>query len=450
MYLQNIIELSNSPWNSPIVPIRKNDGTLRLCLDYRRLNFVTVKDKFPMPDLNGSLFGLKGKKFFTSLDLTKGYYQIPLEQESRQFTAFSSPRNHWQFRKMSFGLANAPSSFQREIQTVLSTFPADKVVAYLDDILIMSECFEEHLDLVARVLNTLEQYKMKIKPSKCHWFQKEIEYLGHVVSESGLRKTEKYMSAVKNYPRPETTGQLREFLGLINFQRKYVSRCSEIQKPLSSLTGKNRSRKLQWTEEMIKAFEQLKTIMTEDIELAFPDYSDSAAPLELYVDASASGAGCYLSQSQNGDNRVIGFASMTFTAQQKNYSTLERELTALRWGVKTFRTFMNGVPFVLLTDHQPLIHLHSMKLVCSRLARTVQELSDYNFEIRYIPGSLNSAADALSRVGLQQEDSTTGSIEELPGVIVVDGTPAPGGGDSLFISMYRASSTTMERKLPSK
>ena len=448
LYLQNIIEPSNSPWNSPIVPVRKRDGTLRLCIDYRKLNRVTIKDKFPMPDLVGSLYGLKGRKFFTSLDLTKGYYQVPLEDESRKYTAFSSPRNHWQFRKMGFGLANAPSSFQREIQAVLSGYPSDKVVAYLDDILIMSDNFNEHLELVSRVLNTLGQHGMKIKPAKCSWFQKEIEYLGHVVSQTGIRKTQKYVEAVRQYPRPETTGQLREFLGLINFQRKYVARCSELQKPLSSLTGGKRSKKLLWTEEMIESFEELKKAMAEDIELAYPDYSPEVSPLELYVDASAGGAGCYLAQTQEGQRRVIGFASMAFTPQQRSYSTLERELTALRWGVKTFKPFIYGVPFVLYTDHQPLTHLHNMKLVCARLARTVRELSDYNFEIRYVPGKQNCAADALSRIGMEPVSSADIKEPELPDGVVVDKQPAPGGGDSLFISLHRTLQRARIRNLP--
>jgi len=434
----DILEPSSSPWCSPIVPVRKKDGTLRICIDYRQLNRVTVRDKFPVPNISDCVFGLYGTKFFTRLDLVKGYYQLPIDESSREYTAFSTPRNHWQFRRLSFGLANAPAAFQRAIQEVLSAFPSNKVIIYIDDILIMGTSFEEHLDLVCKVLATLEMYSIKVKLSKCAWFGKQVEFLGHVISPSGVKKTNDYVEKVVNFPKPETVGQLREFLGFINFQRKFLPNCSEIQKPLSCLTSGKKRKKLQWTEEMCEAFDRLKQDMKDDIELAYPNYADDASPLELWVDASALGAGAYLAQEQNGCHRVIGFASMTFTNTQLNYSTLERELTALRWGVKTFRPFLCGVSFILYTDHQPLVYLHNMKLVCSRLARTVEELADYNFEIRYVPGHLNSAADALSRIGNPRPDDGLDVPQGLPSGLVLDGCAVPGGGDSIFTSLRRA------------
>ena len=269
---------------------------------------------------------------------------------------------------------------------------------YIDDILIMGTTFEEHLNLLSKVLETLFRYEIKLKLSKCDFFKSEIEFLGHLVSATGIKKMSTYNDNILKYPRPDNVGQLREFLGLVNFQRKFLPHCSLIQKPLSSHTGGSRSRKLEWTPDMLAAFEQLKREMSIDLELAYPDYSESAHKLELWVDASATGDGAYLAQQQMGVHRVIGFASMTFTATQINYFTMERELTALRWGIKTFRPFLCGVAFTLFTDHQSLVHLHNMKLVCSRLARTVEELADYVFNICYVPGHLNCAADALSRL----------------------------------------------------
>jgi hypothetical protein len=253
----DIIEPSQSPWSSPIVPVRKKDGSIRLCIDYRKLNKVTIPDKHPMPNLLDSVFGLCGTKYFTSLDLVKGYYQIPLSKESREYTAFSTQRNHWQFKRLSFGLRNAPAAFQREIQAVLSAFPSNKVIAYIDDILIMGNTFAEHLTLVQKVLRTLQSYNIKVKPSKCEWFKSSVEFLGHVVSVTGIKKTGKYTEAVSNYPKPTTVGELRAFLGLVNFQRKFLPRCSEIQKPLSCLTAGKRGKILKWTEEMTGAFEKL-------------------------------------------------------------------------------------------------------------------------------------------------------------------------------------------------
>ena len=434
----DIIEPSNSPWAAPIVPVRKKDGKIRMCIDYRQLNSVTIPDKFPMPNLSDSIFGLHGTKFFTSLDLVRGYYQLPIDEESKELTAFSTPRNHWQFKRLSFGLRNAPAAFQREIQAVLSTFPSNKVVAYIDDILIMGSSFEEHFDLVSKVLQTLQSYSIKVKISKCEFFQSSVEYLGHVVSETGISKTPDYVNRIADYPKPKTVGELREFLGLINFQRKFLPNCSAIQKPLSSMTTGKKSKPLQWSYDMITAFDTLKEEMKVELELAYPDYSSKAEKLQLWVDASGTGAGAYLAQKQGDNNRVIGFASMTFTGTQLNYSTLERELTALRWGIKTFKPFLYGVEFILFTDHQPLVHLNNMKIICSRLARTLEELSEFSFEIRFTPGHLNTAADALSRLECKvplPDQLSNPSV--FPQGLTLDGFPAPGGGDSLFISLFR-------------
>ena len=434
----DIIEPSISPWSSPVVPVRKKDGTIRLCIDYRKLNVVTVPDKFPIPNLSDSLFGLYGTKFFTRLDLVRGYYQLPIDKASRSYTAFSTPRNHWQFKRLSFGLRNAPSAFQREIQAVLSSLPSNKVIAYIDDILVMGNSYDEHLNLVSKVLQTLEIYGIKIKPAKCEFFKSEVDFLGHKISQTGIKKTGDYVDKVLKFRQPSTVGELREFLGLINFQRKFLPSCSEIQKPLSSLTGGRKSKILIWTPVMVAAFEKLKSDMQQEIELAYPDYSEGASNLELWVDASANGSGAYLAQQQDGSSKVIGFASMMFSSTQLNYSTLERELTALRWGIKTFKPFLSGIFFTLYTDHQPLVHLHNMKIVCSRLARTVEELSDFTFEIKYVPGQLNTAADALSRLGAVMPCNPNEiTSPSLPDGLIIDGMPSPGGGDSMFVSLYK-------------
>ena len=444
----DIIEPSSSPWSSPIVPVRKKDGSIRMCIDYRKLNAVTIPDKFPVPNLLDSIFGLQGTKYFTKLDCVKGYYQIPMEEASKQYTAFSTSRNHWQFKRLSFGLKNAPSAFQRAIQAVLRAFPSNKVIAYIDDILILGASFDEHLELVGRVLQALEAHAIKIKPSKCEWFCTEVEFLGHIVSATGMRKTTDYLNKVRDFPKPTTVKELREFLGLVNFQRKFVPNCSEIQKPLSKLTGGRSKKKLEWDDEMQLAFDKLKAEMAVELELGFPDYSEGAEKLELYVDASNIAAGAYLAQKQGGENRVIAFASMTFTETQLGYSTTDRELTALRWGIKTFKPFLYGVEFLLFTDHQPLIHLHNMKLICSRHVRTVLELAEYNFEIRYIPGHLNSAADALSRLNLEVPLIPSTSTDELPTGLTFDGPLAKGGGDSLFVSLLRVLRSNKIKNIP--
>ena len=431
-----IIEPSKSPWSSPLVPIRKPDGTIRLCVDYRKLNQVTIADRFPMPNLLDSVYSLHGKRFFTSLDLVRGYYQMTIEPESREYTAFSTARGHWQFRRLSFGLKNAPSAFQRLMQQVLSEFSSEEVIIYIDDILIIGVDFLSHLHLVKRVLSVLRSHGIKLKSAKCQWFEEEVKFLGHVTGKDGMRKSSEYVQKVLDFPRPATVKELRSFLGLVNFQRKFIPHCSEIMKPLSSITGGRSSAKLKWTAVMEEAFARLKEAMAEDTHLVFPNFAEEADPLRLYVDASGIGAGAMLSQIQDGELRVIAFNSMTFSDTQRRYSTIERELTAIRWGIKSFRAFLYGNQFVLHTDHQPLVYLHNMKLVDSRLARTLEDLSDFDFVIEYTPGKDNLAADALSRApsAVVPEQVATDCVGQLPDGLQVLKTVA-GGGDAMLESL---------------
>ena len=435
--MNDIIEKSKSPWSSPIVPIKKKDGTLRLCIDYRKLNRVTKTDKFPLPNLSDAIYGLHGVKHFTSLDLRKGYYQIPIDKQSREFTAFTTPRNHYQFKRISFGLKNAPAAFQREMQSILKTFPWCKVIVYIDDILILSNSFEEHMELVQKVLSTLNNHNIKLNPEKCQWFRPEVDFLGHHVSRTGITKQQKYIDKVDKFPRPETIRQLREFLGLVNFQRKFVPNCSQIQQPLSQLTGGKGNKRLTWTEEMIVAFDTLKAEMKKEIELTFPNYLDTKNKLELWVDASETGAGACLAQRQDGQLKIIAYASMVFTSAQQKYSTLERELAAMRWGINTFKTFLYGIEFIVWTDHQPLIFLHNMRLVDGRLARTLENLSDFNFIIKYTPGRMNHAADALSRIPIVPTCYDIDLCNKIPNGLIMNGSPVPGGPDSMIISIFK-------------
>ena len=396
-----IIEPSISPWSSPVVPVIKPDKTIRLCVDYRQLNKVTVPDRFPMPNLTESVFSLHGIQYFTSLDLVRGYYQLPMAEESKELTAFSTAFGHWQFKRLSFGLKNAPAVFQREMQRILQEFPKARVIVYIDDILILGSSFEEHLTLVNKILTVLQEHGLKIKLSKCSWVQPEVKYLGHLVGRTGMRKLPSYVKKVDEFPKPTTVRELRSFLGFVNFQRKFIPKCSLIAKPLSQVTGGRKSqgsRKIKWTEEMESAFLRLKQILKEDILLTYPDYSPNAKPLELYVDASAEGAGACLCQEQNGERTIIAFDSMTFLDSETRYSTIERELAALRWGVKTFRSFLYGQHFIIHSDHRPLMYLHDMKMIDSRLSRTLEELSEFDFTVKYCPGDQNVAADWLSRI----------------------------------------------------
>ena len=393
---ENIIEPSDSPWSAPVVPIYKPDGSVRLCVDYRSLNKLTLKDAYPIPNLEDTLYNLYDMHYFSSLDLMRGYYQVPMASESKPLTSFVTSSGQWQFCRMPFGLCNAPATFQRLMNTILSRFPVDRVMVYLDDVLVIGKTFDDHLDTLDQVLDCLSTHGLKVNPRKCQLFQESVKFLGHMVSSSGLSPLHDNIEAITNFSVPRTIKAVQRFLGMINFYRRFIPNCSVIAKPLTSLLN---SRKLAWTEECQLAFEELKSLLVSPPILSFPDFQ-SSEPLSLYTDASQYGAGAYLAQKQDGVERVIAFLSTTFNQAEVQYSVLDKELAAIRWAVKRLKPFLWGRHFVIYSDHKPLSYLQGMRLLDGRLARTLEELGDYDFEVRYIPGHLNVVADTLSRDSL--------------------------------------------------
>ena len=425
MYEAGIIEPSNSPWAAQVVPVRKPDGTIRVCVDYRALNKATCKDAYPLPNIEDTLYNLHGIKFFSSLDLLKGYYQIPVAESSKQYTAFATSLGHWQFKRMPFGLCNAPATFQRVMNQVLSSFPLERVMAYLDDILVMSRNFEEHIKTLSAVLGQLSQHGLKVKPNKCQLFRTEVKFLGHIIGSDGLKPLPDNIQAILDFPVPKTVKQIHQFMGMVNYYRRFIPSCSVIAKPLSEIMGGN---KLNWTSECQKSFETLRQALIEPPILSYPDFN-SEEPLQLYTDASKSGAGACLMQFQDGFERVIAYISTTFNKAELNYSVLDKELAALRWAIKRFKPFLWGRHFILHTDHKPLTYLQGSRLLDGRLARTLEELGEYDFEIRYVPGKLNVFADALSR-SLNQVVNLSINLD-----IYLNGfreQHVKGGGDTLF------------------
>uniref|UniRef100_A0A6A7FN12 RNA-directed DNA polymerase n=1 Tax=Hirondellea gigas TaxID=1518452 RepID=A0A6A7FN12_9CRUS len=389
-----------------------------------------------MPNLTQCIYKAHNINYFTKLDLVRGYYQVPLDEDSRPYTAFSTTQNHFQFKRLSFGLKNSGIAFQKTMQQILSPHITSNIIIYIDDILIMTETYEEHLSLVSKVLQTLSTNGIKIKVKKCEFFQSQVNFLGHVISKQGITKSPDFIQKVQDYPRPTNITQLRQFLGLVNFQRKFVQNCSVIAKPLSQITGGPKRKTIKWTDEQIEAFNTLKKEICKDVTLSYPDYRAEASKLELFVDASGTGAGACLVQQQEGQYRTIAYASMAFSNTQINYSTIERELTAIRWGIHTFRPFIYGVQFVLFTDHKPLIYLQNWAPHNSRLRRTLDEISEYDFEIKYRPGAENQAADFLSRLNspLEQSTNITNDGKQLPrGLQLI--RKVDGGGDSMIESL---------------
>ena len=431
-----IIRKSHSPYSAPVVPVRKKDGSLRLCVDYRALNKHTKGDAFPLPNLIDSIYNMAGAQFFTTIDLVRGYYQIEMAEGSIEKTAFSTPLSHYEFLRMPFGVKGGPATFQRGMMMALSGIPWSEVMAYLDDVIIRSSTFEQHILSLEKVLRALNANGFKLKPSKTKLCRESVDFLGHRIDNRGILPLEKNLSGVLDFPIPSTVKQLRQFLGMVNFYRRHIPHCSSIAKPLSCQTG---GRTVQWTEKCQEAFEKLKSSLVDPRLLAFPDYSLNSPPLELFVDASDIGAGAVLSQQQGDDSRPIAFISMTFSDAQRKYSTVERELAALRWAVKALRPFLcNEKEFIIYSDHEPLQYLHNMSTADGRIARTLEELSEYNFQIRHISGRKNILADALSR-------SPVPVIESEPVDMRTEGTfkesyipqgfkqiTVPGGGDSLF------------------
>ena len=294
---KGLIEKSNSPWSSQTVMVQKKDGSWRMCVDYRRLNEKTIKDAYPLTRIDENLDALEGAEWFSSLDLDMAYHQVPLAEEDKDKTAFATPRGGlYQFTTMPFGLCNAAGTFERIIERTLAGLQWEIAVLYLDDIVVYGSSFEKHMENLQRVLKRLQEAGLKLKPKKCNLLQKEISFLGHVISKDGIRTDPAKITAVKNMPRPTNVTQTRSFLGLASYYRKYVKSFSKIAKPLFDLTRKDK--KFIWTKECEESFKELKDRLVSAPILAFPQANGSQFILD--ADASAYAIGAVLSQVQDG------------------------------------------------------------------------------------------------------------------------------------------------------
>ena len=406
---KGIVRESYSPYASPIVIVRKKNGEMRLCVDYRKLNEKTVRDAYPLPRIQESFDALVGAQYFTTLDLASGYHQLAVHEEDIPKTAFSTPFGLYEYTRLPFGLATAPATFQRLMHATMDEFLFSFLLVYLDDLLIYSKTFEEHISHLDRVLTRLEETGLKLKLSKCQFLRKEVSYLGHTISAEGLSCQSEKIAAVRDWPTPTTLKELRAFLGFASYYRRFVHNFARIAGPLHDLVsdedksvehkGKRASRHISvsWTEKHQTAFEKLKHSLTGADVLA---YADLTKPFILETDASHDGLGAILSQEQpDGKVKVIAYASRRLRPAEKNpvnYSSMKLELTALKWAVtERFRHYLLGGKFVVLTDNNPLVHLKTAKLGALE-QRWAAELALFDFDIKYRPGR-NNPADALSR-----------------------------------------------------
>ena len=398
------IRKSHSPWSSPVVLVRKKTGELRFCIDLRTLNARTEKDAYSLPRIEDSLDSLNGAKIFSSLDLKSGYWQVELEEESIPLTAFTvGPLGFYECVRMPFGLTNAPATFQRLMENCLGDLHLRSCIIYLDDIIIYSKTPEEHVHRLSQVFEKLAAAGLKLKPSKCEFFKTEINYLGHVVSQDGIRTDDKKIEAIRNWPRPVTNTEVRSFLGFTNYYRRFIHKYSQIAKPLNLLiTGdsskhKNKKTKVSWNTECEEAFERLKEICSETPVLGYADYTK---PFRLNTDASTEGLGAALYQRQeDGTERVIAFASRSLSKSERNYDAHKLEFLALKWAVTDkFHEYLYGGDFDVYTDNNPLTYVLTTAKLDATGQRWVAALANYNFDIYYRCGKTNADADALSRI----------------------------------------------------
>ena len=387
-----VIEESTSPYGQPIVMVKKNDGTNRFCIDFRKLNKVTVFNPEPMPNPQDLFAQLTGSIYFTKFDLTKGYWQMPVRKEDQEKTAFVTPDGRYEFKYMPFGLVTAGAQFTCMMRTVLKGI--SNVVNYIDDTLIHSKTWEEHTRTVELVLRRIRKANLAIKPKKCLVGYNSVEFLGHIVGGETTTTNPELIRKISEAPRPITKKQVRSFLGLTGFYRNYIENYASKAMYLTMLTGKGMPDKVKWGEEQEKSFETLKGCLAKAPILHLPDFNKT---FQLHVDASDWALGSALMQEFDGKLFPIAYASKKLLPRERNYATVEKECLAIVWAVNKFEYFLFGKNFEIHTDHQPLIYLDAKKTANRRLMRWAMLLQSYRFRLVSIKGSDNLAADYLSR-----------------------------------------------------
>ena len=392
MLERGIITPSSSPWSSPVVLVNKKDGSKRFCVDYRLLNKNTVKDSYPLPRIDESIDALDGAKYFCTLDLASGYWQVPLDEDAKPKSAFVVPGGLYQFEVMPFGLCNAPSTFERLMETVLTGLHWKILLIYLDDIIIFGASVEEVVDRLKIVLERLRSANLKLKPKKCHLFQKEVLYLGHVVSEAGVSTDPAKIDTIKTWPKPTNVTDVRSFLGLASYYRRYIKGFAHTARPLHALTQKGKE--FIWSEECENAFEVLKGKLMASPILAYPRVGISFV---MDTDASQYAIGAVLSQEQDGQERVVAYGSRTLSKPEQNYCVTRRELLAIIHFLKHFRHYLYGQEVQVRTDHGALTWLMKFKNPEGQLARWLEVISQYRLTLVHRPGRVHMNADGLSR-----------------------------------------------------
>lgn len=392
-----IVQDSNSEWCSRIVPVKKPDGSLRLCIDYRTLNKATIKDSYPLPRIDEIIDNLSGSLYFSCLDMTSGYNQIAIKENDRHKTAFSYKNGLYEFTRMPFGLCNAPSTFQRCMDQILKPDIGKFVIPYLDDIIIYSKNIEEHTKHLNIVLGKIKAAGLTLNINKCNLFKKEIKILGHIISGQCVKPDPQKILAIKNYRRPENIKELRSFLGLCNYIRPFVINYAHITAPLNNLLKKESKRSIKaikWTKDSNNTYNHL---INEIQKITYRSLPDLNKDFILTTDASNNAYGSVLSQiNDEGKERMIATFSKKMDVHQMNYSVTDKELLAAVKSMEHFKHYLLGRSFLLRTDHKSIEYLNTSKNPSGRFLRWALKLQEFNFKIKYLKGDLNGA-DGLSR-----------------------------------------------------
>jgi transposase InsO family protein len=417
LHRQGLIEEAQSPWNAPIVCVRKKDGSLRLCVDYRELNRVTVRDAIPLPRMDDALDELAGARVFSTMDLHSGYWQVKVKEEDQPKTAFSVPqRGQFVWKRMPFGLVNSPATFTRLMAAALDKVAWKICLIYLDDVLVWSRTVDEHLQRLQQIFELMREAGVRLKPQKCHFLMKRVSFLGHVVSEAGVETESDKVEAVKSWPKPESKKDIQAFMGLCGYYRRFLRDFSVVAEPLTRLTRKDEA--FRWDAAEQEAFDELKRRLTSTEVMAFPDFNPGAGEFVLDTDASSAvGIGAVLSQKQpDGTEKVIAYASRGLNAAERNYCTTRLELLAIVHFTAKFKYYLLGRKFLLRTDHSSLQWLHNLKDAEGQCARWLEKLADFHYDVQHRKGVLHGNADGLSRRPTRRHAGflTCPSCEQLP------------------------------------